>query len=403
MADHAEALPGQQVRPSAKPAPIPLWRNPTARAILFQVLAIAAVLLIAVYLVTTTMHNLEVRGIRSGYGFLQNEAGFRIGEHLIPYSPADSYARALLVGVFNTLYVAALGIFLATIIGVAIGIARLSTNWLVARLASGYVELVRNIPLLLQLFFWYSVITGLLPPVSAAVGLLPGVFLSKSGLMYPVPNYTPVYIFMAVALLCAVVASVFFAKWAKRRQELTGQQSPTLWVGLGIIIGLPLLAWLAGGAPLSLDVPTKGRFTFAGGSNVTPEFLALLLGLTIYTAGFIAEIVRGGIVAVAWGQTEAASALGLRRGQVLRLVVLPQALRVIVPPMTSQYLNITKNSSLAVAIGYPDLVSVANTTLNQTGQAIECISIMMAIYLSISLSISAFMNWYNKRVALVER
>jgi general L-amino acid transport system permease protein len=399
MANHAEALPRQ----GGRPAPVPFWRNPTARAVAFQAAAILLVLLAALYLVSTTIHNLQVRGIRSGYGFLNNEAGFRIGEHLIPYTPASSYGRAFLVGVINTLYVSILGIILATVIGTVVGIARLSSNWLVAKLASAYVETVRNIPLLLQLFFWYSAITGLLPPVSAALGLLPGFYLSKSGLMYPVPVYSPVYAFMGLAFLCGCAAAVMFAKWARRRQELTGARAPVLWVSLGAILGLPLLVWLAGGAPTEFDVPTRGRFTFAGGSTVTPEFLALLMGLTIYTAGFIAEIVRSGILAVPWGQTEAAAALGLRRGLVLRLVVLPQALRVIVPPMTSQYLNLTKNSSLAVAIGYPDLVSIANTSLNQTGQAIECISIMMAIYLTISLSISAFMNWYNRRVALVER
>ncbi len=399
MANHAD----MPTRRSGTAPSVPLWRNPAARAVAFQAIAIVAVILVAVYLVSTTIHNLEVRGIRSGYGFLDNEAGFRIGEHLIPYSPSDSYGRAFLVGVLNTLHVALIGIVLATAIGTVVGIARLSGNWLIARLASVYVETVRNIPLLLQLFFWYSAITGLLPPVSAAIGLLPGVYLSASGLMYPVPVYTPVYAFMVLAFVCGCAATVLFARWARRRQELTGERAPVLWVGLGAIVGLPLLVWLAGGAPTAVDVPTRGRFTFSGGSSITPEFLALLMGLTIYTAGFIAEIVRSGILAVPWGQTEAAVALGLRRGLVLRLIVLPQALRVIVPPMTSQFLNLTKNSSLAVAIGYPDLVSIANTSLNQTGQAIECISIMMAIYLAISLSISAFMNWYNRRVALVER
>ena len=399
MANQAEAMPKQ----GSRSATVPLWRNPAARALVFQALAILLVIAAGIYLVSTTIHNLQVRGIRSGYGFLGNEAGFRIGEHLISYQASDSYARAFLVGVLNTLHVSVIGILLATVIGTVIGIARLSTNWLVSRLASVYVETVRNIPLLLQLFFWYSAITGLLPPVSAAIGLLPGLYLSKSGLMYPVPVYTPVYAFMGLALLCGCAAAVLFAKWAKRRQEQTGRRAPVLWVGLGAVLGLPVLVWLAGGAPTDFDVPTRGRFSFTGGSSVTPEFLALLMGLTIYTAGFIAEIVRGGILAVPWGQTEAAAALGLRRGLVLRLVILPQALRVIVPPITSQYLNLTKNSSLAVAIGYPDLVSVANTSLNQTGQAIECISIMMAIYLVISLSISGFMNWYNRRVALVER
>ncbi|MFN4089431.1 MAG: amino acid ABC transporter permease [Alphaproteobacteria bacterium] len=388
---------------SAKPPSPAWWRNPDVRAVIYQALALLLVLLVGAYLVSITLHNLQVRGIRSGFGYLENEAGFRIGETLIPYAASDSYGRAILVGLLNTLRVAVVGIVLATIIGTLIGIARLSRNWLVAKMASGYVEIVRNMPLLLQLFFWYSAITGLLPAVSAAIEVIPGVYLSKSGLMYPVPEPSPAHGWMTGAFVLAVVASVFYARWARRRQEATGERPPVLRVVLALVVGLVALAWLAGGAPTALDVPTRGRFTYTGGASVSPEFLALLLGLTIYTAGFIAEIVRSGILAVPWGQTEAAASLGLRRGLVLRLVVLPQALRVIVPPMTSQYLNLTKNSSLAVAIGYPDLVSVTNTTLNQTGQAIEGISIMMGIYLTISLSISAFMNWYNRRVALVER
>ncbi len=396
---------GGFVQPAAVQPPrrVPLWRNPTARAVAFQAVAIAVLLVLAVYLVSTTIANLEQRGIRSGFDFLENEAGFRIGETLIPYSPSDSYARAFLVGLLNTIHVSALGIVLATIIGILVGIARLSRNWLIARLASAFVETVRNIPLLLQLFFWYAAITGLLPAVRDAVAVLPGIYLSKSGLMFPVVKLGNAFPFVAIALLLGIVAAFAFRTWAKRRQDRTGERTPVLLVGTGLIVGFPIVAWLVSGAPLELDVPEKGRFTYSGGSSVTPEFLALLLGLTIYTSGFIAEIVRSGILAVPWGQTEAARALGLRQGRILRLVVLPQALRVIVPPLTSQYLNLTKNSSLAVAIGYPDLVSVANTSLNQTGQAIECISIMMAIYLTLSLSTSAFMNWYNRRVALVER
>ena len=388
---------------AAKPASPAWWRNPDVRAVIYQVLALLLVILIGTYLVSITMHNLEVRGIRSGFGYLEHEAGFRVGETLISFTAADSYGRAIIVGLLNTLRVSIIAIVLATIIGTVVGIARLSKNWLLAKLASGYVELVRNIPLLLQLFFWYSAITGLLPAVSAAAELLPGIYLSKSGLMYPVPVESPAHLWMAIAFAVAVVASVLYSRWAKARQEATGIRPPVVRVVALLIVGLVAVAWLAGGAPTAFDAPAKSRFTYTGGASISPEFLALLLGLTIYTAGFIAEIVRSGILAVAWGQTEAASSLGLRRGLVLRLVVLPQALRVIVPPMTSQYLNITKNSSLAVAIGYPDLVSVTNTTLNQTGQAIECISIMMGIYLTISLAISLTMNWYNKRVALVER
>ena len=296
-----------------------------------------------------------------------------------------------------------IGIVLATLIGVVVGISRLSGNWLVARLASVYVEVTRNIPLLLQLFFWYTIVTQLLPAVREALEPLPGVVLSKSGLQFPIIVGDPAHLPVLGVLALSVVAAFVYRHRAYRRQLETGQE-PRLLLPMLAIICLPALAvFLVTGAPLDLDVPEFTRFNYRGGASVTPEFLALLLGLSIYTAGFIAEIVRSGILAVPWGQTEAAAALGFRRSLQLRLIVLPQALRIIVPPTTSNYLNLTKNSSLAVAIGYPDLVSVGNTTLNQTGQAIECISIMMAIYLTISLLISAFMNWYNRRIALVER
>ncbi|MDE0206968.1 MAG: ABC transporter permease subunit, partial [Candidatus Tectomicrobia bacterium] len=274
---------------------------------------------------------------------------------------------------------------------------------LVVRLASFYVETVRNVPLLLQLFFWYTVITGLLPSVREAVQLLPGVFLSKSGLMFPLPSPHPGHPYVAAAFVVGCGLAWGYRGWARRRQEATGQVPGVLLPSLGLVFVPPLLAWLASGAPTALDVPEFTRFTFRGGSSITPEFLALLAGLVLYTAAFIAENVRGGIQAVPRGQTEAASALGLRRGTALRLVILPQALRIVIPPTTSQYLNLAKNSSLAVAIGYPDLVAVTNTSLNQNGQAIECISIMMGVYLTISLSISVVMNVYDRYVALVER
>jgi general L-amino acid transport system permease protein len=368
---------------------------------------IAVVLLIAVgsYLLSNTLANLEERSIRTGLAFLHREAGFRIGESVIPYNAADTYGRAYIVGVLNTLRVSLVGIVLATLIGVLVGVARLSPNWLLVKLASVYVETVRNVPLLLQLFFWYSIITGLLPAVRQALSfrLLPGVYLSKSGLMFPTPVSHPVYPYVAGAVVAGVLLAWVYTRWAKRRQERTGHPAPRLLPCAGLIVGTPLLVWLLGGAPTAMNVPTLTRFTFTGGSSITPEFLSLLAGLTLYTAAFIAENVRGGIQAVPRGQTEAAAALGLRRGAQLRLVILPQALRIIIPPTTSQYLNLTKNSSLAVAIGYPDLVSVTNTSLNQTGQAIECIAIMMGVYLTISLSISAVMNLYNRYVALVER
>jgi general L-amino acid transport system permease protein len=307
------------------------------------------------------------------------------------------------VGILNTLRVSIFGMILATCIGVLMGMARLSPNWLVARLASVYVETIRNIPLLLQLFFWYTLITHFLPPARQALSVLPGVYLSKSGLMFPTPVAHAVHPYMIVAGVVGCILAWVWRRWAKHRQAVTGRQPPLFLPCLGMIISLPLLGWLIGGAPTAMNVPTPTRFAFTGGSSVTPEFLALLTGLTLYTAAFIAENVRGGIQAVPWGQTEAASALGLRRAAALRLVILPQALRIIIPPTTSQYLNLTKNSSLAVAIGYPDLVSITNTSLNQTGQAIECIAIMMAIYLTLSLTISAIMNVYNRYVALVER
>ena len=387
----------------ATPAPTAIWRNQRFRLALYQAAALLLVIAIGAYLVSNTLANLEARSIRTGFGFLSREAGFRIGESVIAYDASNSYGRAYIVGVLNTLRVSLLGIVLATLIGVLVGLARLSRNWLIVRLASLYVEMVRNVPLLLQLFFWYAVITGLLPSVRQAMQLLPGVYLSKSGLMLPAPVPHPGHPYMAAALVIGCGLAWGYRGWAKRRQEATGQAPRLLLPSLGLILVPPLLAWLASGAPTALDVPVFTRFTFRGGSSITPEFLSLLAGLVLYTAAFIAENVRGGIQAVPRGQSEAAAALGLRRGTALRLVVLPQALRIVIPPTTSQYLNLAKNSSLAVAIGYPDLVSVTNTSLNQSGQAIECISIMMGVYLTISLSISVVMNVYDRYMALVER
>jgi general L-amino acid transport system permease protein len=379
------------------------WNNPAVRGLVDQLLLVAVVGLVGWYLVHNVSVNLAQQNIASGFGFLSREAGFAIGESLLPYDPSETYRRALLVGLLNTLKVAALGIVLATLIGLVVGIARLSSNWLVAKLAAVYVEGVRNIPVLLQLFIWYAVITVSLPHPRRAAEPVPGVFLSNRGLMFPVPEAHPVQSYVLIALLVGLAAAWAMGKWAKRRQMATGRQFPTLWAGLGLILGLPTLVWLAGGAPVALDVPELRGFNFRGGVEVSPEFAAVLFGLSFYTAGFIAEIVRSGILAVPHGQSEAAGALGLHRGLVLRLVVLPQALRLIIPPTTSQYLNLTKNSSLAVAVGYPDLVSIGNTTMNQTGQAIEAISIYMMVYLTISLLISLFMNLYNRRIALVER
>jgi general L-amino acid transport system permease protein len=381
-------------------AQVAWWNDRRVRGILYQVLVLGGVLLLAAYLVSNTLDNLASRNIATGFGFLNREAGFGVSESLIDYSPVDSYLKVLIVGLLNTLKVSLLGIVLATIIGTLAGIARLSRNWLLARFATIYVEGLRNIPVLLQLFFWYSLITEALPGPRQALNPIPGVFLSARGLKLPEPAWQTIHLWMAGAFLLAILAAWLIGRWAKQRRERTGQLFPTLQVNAAVIVGLPVLVWLAGGAPVGMDMPELRGFNFAGGLTVTPEFTALLVGLVLYTGTFIAEIVRGGILAVAHGQTEAALALGLSRGQVLRLIILPQALRVIIPPLTSQYLNLTKNSSLAVAIGFPDLVSTANTAINQTGQAVEGIAVIMAVYLTISLSISAFMNWYNRRIAL---
>jgi general L-amino acid transport system permease protein len=392
--------------PKAPPPAVPVrklsWNDPGVRAIVYQVIALAAVAWVAWFLVSNTLHNLSSRHISTGFGFLDREAGFAIGETSISYTPSNTYGRAIVVGLINTLRVAVLGIVLATILGTLLGIARLSRNWLVSKLASIYVEVMRNVPLLLQLFFWYALITENMPGPRQAHQPLPGVFISNRGLKMPTLQGDALdWMLGGLGLALAIILAL--AHWGNKRREATGRIFPLMRWAIGFIIGLPVLGWLISGASLALDVPVLRGFNFVGGMTLSPEFAALLAGLVIYTSAFVAEVVRSGVQAVNIGQWEAAGSLGLRRGLVLRLVVLPQALRVIIPPMTSQYLNLTKNSSLAVAIGYPDIVSVVNTTLNQTGQAIEGILIIMAAYLTVSLSISVLMNWYNKRLALVER
>ncbi|MBL8672506.1 MAG: ABC transporter permease subunit [Alphaproteobacteria bacterium] len=384
---------------------VPPWRNPRVRAIAYQIVALFVVLLVAGLLVRNTLQNLEERRIRTGFAFVGQEAGFEVAESLIEFSAADSYGRAFVVGILNTLKVAVVGIVLATIVGFLVGIGRLSRNWIVSRLSTIYVEAIRNVPLLLQLFLWYSILTGILPDTQSVKDspLLPGVYLSKSGLQMAIPIAHPIQPWVMLAAALGAVAAWFWGRRADRVQAATGNRPPVLLPALGFVVLPAVAVWLIGGAPYGWDVPRWRIFNFGGGVQLSPEYLALLVGLTVYTASFIAEIVRAGILAVAKGQSEAAGALGLTRGQALRLVIVPQSLRVAIPPLSSQYLNLTKNSSLAVAIGYPDLVSVANTTLNQTGQAIECVAIMMAVYLTISLSIAAFMNWYNTRMMLKER
>jgi len=380
-----------------------MFASERVRGILYQVLLLAAVVGVGWFLFANTQHNLSTRQIQVGFGFLSREAGFEIAETHVSYDPSNTYGRALWVGLLNTLWVSAIGIVAATILGTLIGVARLSSNWLVARLASAYVEFMRNIPLLLQLFVWYGLITELLPPVREAIAFGDLAFLSQRGLRHAWPQPAPGWSAAGWALAAAAALAFAWRHLARRRQRATGAQWPVLWPSLALLAALPATAWLAGGAPTALDVPRLGGFDFQGGRSLSPEFIALLVGLSTYTAAFIAEVVRGGILSVPRGQAEAAMALGLKPGRRLRLVTMPQALRVIVPPLTSQYLNLTKNSSLAVAIGYPDLVAVANTTMNQTGQAIEAIAILMAVYLAISLAISLLMNWYAARVRLVER
>ncbi|HEX3989965.1 MAG TPA: amino acid ABC transporter permease [Acetobacteraceae bacterium] len=379
------------------------WSDPRFRAIVWQVVILGGVAAIAWYLIANTSRNLESRHIATGFGFLDRTAGIPIGESLISYNPAvDTFGRALFIGLLNTLKVSVIGIVLATILGTLIGIGRLSRNWLVARLTAFYVETIRDLPLLLQLLFWYTILQSL-PAPRKAISIGGAVYLSNRGLKLPALDWEFAHTAALLALLAGAVGTWLWTRHARQRQEASGVRPRVLPVALALLVGLPFVVWAALGAPWHWDVPALHGFNFMGGANVSPEFFALLLGLVTYTAGYIAEIVRSGIQAVPLGQWEAAGALGLKRGAVLQRIVLPQALRVIIPPMTSQYLNLTKNSSLAVAIGYPDLVSVANTTLNQTGQAIEGVAVIMAVYLTISLSISLFMNWYNSHIALVER
>jgi general L-amino acid transport system permease protein len=379
------------------------WSDPKFRAVVWQIVILGAIALVAWYLIHNTAVNLATRHIATGFGFLGRTAGIPIGESLISYDPAlDTYGRALLIGVLNTLKVSVVGIVLATILGTLIGIGRLSKNWLMAKLTGFYVETIRDIPLLLQLLFWYTILQTL-PAPRNAISIGGVVFLSNRGLKPPTLDWEFAHTAALLALLAGAGGTWLWHRHAGQRQAATGER-PAVWpVALGLLVALPVAVWGVLGAPWHWDIPALHGFNFQGGGSVSPEYFALLLGLTTYTASYIAEIVRSGIQAVHLGQWEAGGSLGLHRGRVLRFVILPQALRVVVPPMTSQYLNLTKNSSLAVAIGYQDLVSVANTTLNQTGQAIEGIAVIMAVYLTISLSISLFMNWYNARIALVER
>jgi general L-amino acid transport system permease protein len=396
-------IPNETIEDVLVPSAVPFLRDPAKRAIIFQVVALLLVAFVSYYLYTNTQANLERQSIATGFGFLDTEAGFEIGESAIEYSAADSYADALLVGALNTLKVSFIGVIFTIILGTVIGVARLSSNWLVAKLAAGYIEVMQNIPVLLQLFFWYAIFYESFPSPRQALNPFTGVFLCNRGLIFGVPEAHAAHGAMLWAFVVALAIGWFLNRWGNKRQAQTGQIFPSVRVTLALSIALPLLVWAFFGAPTAMDIPELKGFNFKGGVTVSPEFSALLLGLVFYTAAFVAEIVRAGIQSVGHGQVEAAKAVGLKPGQVLHLVVLPQALRVIIPPLTSQMLNLTKNSSLAIAIGYADFVAVTNTTINQTGQAIEGVALIMIIYLFFSLSTSLFMNWYNKKMALVER
>lgn len=382
---------------------VAFWNNPKVRSTAFQVLLVLLLAMLFYEIIVNTIDNLKTRNIASGFGFLTKTAGFDIIQSLIPYSSSSSYGTAILVGFYNTILISLLGMVLATLIGFTMGVARLSKNWLVARVGTLYVEIFRNVPLLLWIFIFYSALLQPLPGPKQALNVLNSFFLSNRGLIMPKPMFGEGAWLGLAGLVAAIAASYFIARWSKARQLKTGQPFPVFWTSLALITGLPVLGMVLAGFPLSWEYPELKGFNFSGGVHVIPEFIALFLALSVYTGTFIAEAVRAGIQAISHGQTEASYALGLRPGKALRLVVIPQAMRVIIPPLASTYLSLTKNSSLAVAIGYPDLVATGGTVLNQTGQAIEIVGIFMIVYLTLSLLTSFLMNWFNAKMKLVER
>ena len=379
------------------------WRSKQVRGWIYQVVTVAAIAFLLWLLVSNTLGNMKARGIQSGFDFLLQPAGFDIGEDWIGYDSGQRYWRAFLVGLVNTLRVAVIGIVLTTILGTLLGIGRFSRNALVRGLCYAYVECFRNIPVLLQLLMWYLLFTEYLPQVDEALHIGKWLYVSKNGISFPSLVWSFGFtLALAGAALGAVTAWVYAGR-ARKAFEMTGQPKPVLWVTLALLAIGAVIGWLAGGAPWQWNMPMLTETQVEGGGALSPEYLAVLLGLVLYTSAFVAEVVRGGIASVALGQHEASASLGLAQSLSMRLVVLPQALRVIIPPLTNQFLNLTKNSSLAVAVGYPDLVSIANTSLNQTGRAVECIVIIMVIYLTTSLATSGFMNWFNARAAIKER
>lgn len=364
-----------------------------------QILFVAALAWISYEIVANARANLQTQRIASGFGFLSSTAGFGVSQSLIPYSESDTYTRVFFVGLVNTLVVAIIGIFFSTLIGFIVGLGRLSPNWLLSRIAGGYVELIRNLPLLFQILFWYLAVLAALPNPRQSVSLFGSLFLNNRGFVTPKPIGEPGFYPFVIAILIAIVGSLALRGYARRKLFNSGVMLKIWPYVLGLLVGLPLLAAIVFGKPVTFEIPELKGFNFAGGSRIIPEFVALTLALSTYTAAFIAEIVRAGVQSVHKGQMEAGASLGLSRGSTLRLIVVPQALRVILPPLTNQYLNLTKNSSLAVAIGYPELFSVfAGTTMSQTGQAIEIIAITMGVYLAISLVTSALMSFYGWRL-----
>ncbi len=398
MTVHPDVEPGRDFRLSD------IWTNERSRSLVIQIVALLVLFLTLAWIVNNTVQNLENLGVETGYGFLEQPASYDINQRLIEYTSRSTHARAALVGFLNTVLVAVTGIIFATLLGFMVGVLRLSNNWLVSRLMTAYVEFTRNVPVLLHILLWYGIVVHVLPHPKEAIEPVAGLFLSNRGFYLPRPVFEDFAWVIPASLVATLVGVFLFARHARRVQERTGKIYPVLSMSLAAIIAVPVVAYFAAGSPAHLDWPALKGFNYKGGIALKPEFFALWFALSIYTAAFIAEIVRGGIVAVSHGQTEAAFSLGIKPGWTMRLVVIPQALRVIVPPLISQYLNLTKNSSLAIAVGYMDLTStIGRISLNQTGRALECMSILLTIYLLISLMISAFMNWYNKRIRLVER
>ena len=398
MTVHTDVEPGRDFRLSD------IWTNERSRSLVIQIVALVALLVTLAWIINNTIQNFEHLGVETGYGFLEHPASYDINQRLIEYSSRSTHARAAVVGFLNTVLVAVTGIIFATLLGFTIGILRLSNNWLVARLMTAYIEFTRNVPVLLHILLWYGIVVHVLPHPKQAIEPVSGLFLSNRGFYLPRPVFEDFAWVIPASLVVTLVGVWLFARHARRVQERTGRIYPVLSVSLAAIITVPVIAYFASGMPINLDWPALKGFNYKGGIALKPEFFALWFALSIYTAAFIAEVVRSGIVAVSHGQTEASYSLGIKPGWTMRLVIIPQALRVIVPPLISQYLNLTKNSSLAIAVGYMDLTAtIGRISLNQTGRALECMSIVLTVYLLISLTISAFMNWYNRRIRLVER